>query len=100
MVNNSIKVIKAAYKKFDRALEKELNTLDIDPEKLLQAFYLFISDTKYTLRVLKSPDKYVYKVTLVAPDTVTACYIARIVFDVNTGDTKITNTYLNNVALA
>lgn len=99
-MNNSIKVIKAAYKKFDRALEKELNNLDIDPEKLLQAFYLFIRDTKYTLRILKSPDKYVYKVTLAAPDTVAACYDSRMVFDVNTGDTKITNTHLNNVALA
>lgn len=98
-MNNSVKVIKVAYKKFDRALEKELNTLDIDPEKLVQAFYIFIGDVKYTLTVSRSPDMYVYKVTLLAPKKVTACYIAGVQFDINTGNIKITKVYLNNVGI-
>lgn len=98
-MNNSIKVIKVAYKKFDKALEKELNTLGIDPEKLLQAFYIFIGDIKYTLRVAKSVDKYLYTISLLAPEKKTPCYIAYMVFDVVTGDTKITKVYLNNVGI-
>lgn len=97
MLKKAVKSLQSANNEFNKALEKELNTLDIHTERLLQAFYIFIGDIKYTLKIRKHPDKYEYKISLYCLQKESPSYVGNMCFDIHTGNIKIISTYLNTI---
>ena len=96
MTDKAIKSIQKAEIMFNAELSKDIDTLDIQPDVLLQEFYVFIGHTKYVLRVHKEEHKYIYNISLRIQSEI--LYRARMSFDIYTGRVKIPNVYLNNIA--
>lgn len=76
-------------------IEKELDSLDIDPEfTYVQSFYMFIDDSSYVLQVIKQKHLYRYDFTLTnVIGNLRACFK----FNEYTGKVNIIKTYENNI---
>ena len=92
---NSTSVIQNALKKFNKELMEKVDSLEIDTEVAFQAYYVFIGDNKYSLRILKSTTEYKWDVTI--EDDAVRYYHALMDIDVHTGKAKVLHVYLNNL---
>ena len=82
-----------SYKKLmaqiNKEIEKELDILPIDCEKVVQKFYSFIVDTKCELIIVKHNGAYLYDLTIRNYETEENIFKAVFKFNIYTGNINI-----------
>lgn len=62
--NKTIEAYKKAVQNIDKAIEKEIDSFEIDYEKIVQYFYIFIGDVKYECAIIKHANNYNYDIKI------------------------------------
>ena len=94
--NKTIEAYKKAIQNINRAVEKEIDSFDIDYDKVVQYFYIFIGDIKYECAVIKHANCYNYDIKIFASND-NIFYIANFRISEHTGKAIIYDVIELNV---
>ena len=62
--NKTIEAYNKAVQNINRDIEKEIDSFEMDYDKIVQYFYIFIGDIKYECAVIKHANKYNYDIKI------------------------------------
>ena len=62
--NKTILAYKKAVQNINKAVEKEIDSFEIDCEKILQYFWIFFGDEKYECVIIKHANVYKYDIKI------------------------------------
>ena len=62
--NKTILAYKKAVQNINKAVEKEINSFEMNYDKVVQYFYIFIGDIKYECAIIKHANKYNYDIKI------------------------------------
>ena len=86
--NKIIQAYNKAVENINRAVAKEIDSFDIDFERVAQYFYIFIRDEKYEAVIIKHQNKYNYDIKIFSTND-NIIYAAAFKFNEFTGKSKI-----------
>ena len=84
-----IQAYKKAIENLNRSIEKEIDTFEIDYDKVVQNFVCFLGDTQCDVNIVKHFDKYVYDIKLFDYKSAEFLFDAVFTLDIYTGKSKI-----------
>lgn len=87
--NKTIEAYKKAVQNINKAIEKEIDSFEIDFDKVVQHFYIFISDIKYECAIIKHANKYNYDIKVFDSVDNSIIYYAEFRFSEHTGKSII-----------
>jgi S-ribosylhomocysteine lyase LuxS involved in autoinducer biosynthesis len=94
--NKTIEAYKKAVQNINKAVEKEIDSFDIDYDKVVQYFYIFVGDIKYECAVIKHANKYNYDIKIfTANDNI--FYIANFKISEHTGKAMVYELKVLNI---
>lgn len=95
--NKTIEAYKKAVQNINKAVEKEIDSFEMDYDKVVQYFYIFIGDIKYECAIIKHANKYNYDIKIFEFESADITYYAEFRFSEHTGKSIIYNVKLLNI---
>ena len=86
--NKTILAYKKACENINRAVEKEIDSFEMDYDKVVQKFWIFFGDEKYECVVIKHANKYSYDIKIQG-DMADVIYWGMFKFSAHTGKSII-----------
>ena len=94
--NKTILAYKKAVQNINQAVEKEINSFEMNYDKVAQYFYIFIGDIKYECAIIKHANKYNYDIKIFTSND-NIFYIGNFRISEHTGKAIIYNVIQLNV---
>ena len=85
----TIQAYQKAIENLNKSIEKEIDTFEIDYDKIVQNFDCFIGDNQCDVNIVKHFDKYVYDIKLFDYQSGELVYVSVFTLDIYTGKSKI-----------
>lgn len=82
--NKTIEAYKKAVQNINKAVEKEIDSFEMDYEKVVQKFWIFFGDEKYECAVIKHANCYNYDIKIFTSND-NIFYIGNFRFSEHTG---------------
>lgn len=95
--NKTIEAYKKAIQNINRAVEIEIDSFEMDYDKVVQKFWIFIGDVKYECVIIKHANKYNYDIKIFELESADMTYNAAFRFSEHTGKSIIYNVKLLNI---
>lgn len=86
--NKTIQAYKKAVQNINKAVEKEIDSFEIDCEKIIQYFWIFFGDEKYECAIIKHSNIYKYDIRISDSET-KIVYLAHFKFNEYSGNSFI-----------
>lgn len=95
--SKTIEAYKKAVENINKAVEKEIDSFEMDYDKVVQKFWIFFGDEKYECAVIKHANKYNYDIKIFDFTSGDMVYYAEFRFSEHTGKAIIYNMIELNI---
>lgn len=94
--SKTIEAYKKAVQNINKAVEKEIDSFEIDYDKVIQKFWIFFGDEKYECVVIKHQNTYKYDIKIF-DESNTIIYLAQFRISEHTGKSIIYDVITLNI---
>lgn len=93
----TIEDYKKAIQNINKAIEKEIDSFEMDYDKIVQKFWIFLGDEKYECAIIKHAHKYNYDIKIFDFISADMVYYAEFRFSEHTGKAIIYDLKVLNI---